>query len=102
MLSKKAIEKSQIWIKEKIEYIVQNCDLKDINNKRALLFLKIANKSLLEKQKQDKMIKAMAAYISEISDCPRETKNIDLDCKNRCALDIEPKCWKLYFEKKVS
>ena len=48
-----------------------------------------------------KQINLMAEYIADISDCPLENCDTDLDCENRCNADIEKECWIKYFEGKV-
>lgn len=52
-------------------------------------------------EKKDKIIDKMAEYIADITDCPLENCDIDLDCEKRCNANIEKECWKLYFENKV-
>lgn len=46
-------------------------------------------------------IELMAEYIADISDCPLENCDTDLDCENRCNADIEKECWIKYFKKKA-
>ena len=60
-----------------------------------------ANKKYFEELEQkEKQIEVMAEYIADISDCPLENCNTDLDC-GKCNADIEKECWIKYFEGKV-
>ncbi len=93
MLSKKEIEKAIIWVKERLEYIAQNCDLKDKDNKRALDNLKVINICLQENNKQNKMIYEMAKSL--YLEMPIEFYN-EKGIEKQTITGI-----KQYFEKKV-
>lgn len=56
-----------------------------------------------ELDKKDKVIDEMLKFISEITDCPAENLNIDLNCAEECDCekDRTKKCWKKYFFEKV-
>ena len=107
-MSKAEIERAIIWVKERIEYIAQNCDLKDEDNKRALECLEIANKSLLERQELAKEIDKQSKIIDEMAMEIASYDNDETFCKevypnNSCEGNGIP-CWdcvKQYFEKKV-
>ena len=51
-------------------------------------------------EEQDKIIDLMLEEISELSTCPLEDYNYDLDCENKCN-DNYKECWKQYFENKA-
>ena len=48
--------------------------------------------------KQNKIIDLMAEYISNITDCPFESKGKYLDCEKMCDVRTDKECWKQYFE----
>ena len=118
MLSKEEIEKAIIWVKERLEYIIQKCDLKDEDYKRAFDNLKVINMSLQENKslkhtnksykgiinKQNKVIDEMANYIAnwdvEEDICKKVEKPL---CNNETSVPVSycVECVKQYFEKKV-
>ncbi len=53
MLSKEEIEESIKWIKERMEYVTQNCDLQDEDYKKTLYILKNIKICLQEIIKQN-------------------------------------------------
>ena len=53
MSSKEEIEEALKWVKERIKYITQNCDLQDEDYKRTLYVLKNINICLQEVIKQN-------------------------------------------------
>lgn len=50
---------------------------------------------------KDKIIDLMAEYISNITDCPFESKGKYLDCEKMCDVRTDKECWKQYFENKA-
>ena len=101
MLNKEEIEKALTWVEERIIYIIQNCDLKDGDNKRALDNFKIINMCLQENNKLNKMINKMAVYIATLDideDICSKTQNKHCD---KMSLGECEACIKQYFEKKV-
>lgn len=52
-------------------------------------------------QNKDKIIDLMAEHISNITDCPFESKGKYLDCERMCDVRTDKECWKQYFENKA-
>ena len=51
-----------------------------------------------EVEQKDKVIDLMAEHISNITDCPFESKGKYLDCERMCDVRTDKECWKQYFE----
>ena len=60
--------------------------------------LDLANAKNFEK---DKIIDLMLDYISNMTDCPFESKGKYLDCERMCDVRKDKECWKQYFENKA-
>jgi len=55
-----------------------------------------------EIQKKDKIIdKAIKELDSYHIYCPADAHDYSLNCEERCKLDIQYECWKMYFEKMI-
>ena len=93
-MNKEKIEEALKWVKERIEYITQNCDLQEEDNKKALYILKNINICLQEVKKQSKIINEMANFILDAD--YEKNKNSNKDYYIRCKEEV-----KQYFEKKA-
>ena len=91
------VQKLQKENEEKDKKIKKNLDI-TIKNIITDELIQQKNEEIILK---DKQIDLMAEYIADISDCPLENCDTDLDCENRCNADIEKECWIKYFENKV-
>ena len=54
-----------------------------------------------EVEQKNKQVDLMAEYISNITDCPFESKKTYLDCERMCDVRTDKECWKQYFENKA-
>lgn len=93
-----AIEKVLTMLEEKDKEIQFQNDINktelDRHNKTEKNLKGIINK-------QNKIIDLMAEYISNITDCPFESKGKYLDCEKMCDVRTDKECWKQYFENKA-
>ncbi len=53
-------------------------------------------------QNKDKIIDLMLDYISNMTDCPFESKRKYLDCERMCDIRTDKECWKQYFKDKAN